>query len=266
VHEDRVVLFSSALPGWDVERLARGAASVGLPGIEWGAGPAEALRDLRAVETARAFCTEGGLVTSGVSVQDPEATLATARAAARYVRYALELRAPQLRVFAQAYRGGRLRREQRRARAGVDRLVAVGAPAGVRILIETSPATLAPSPSLAMELIDHHPPRAVGVLYDPGNMAIEGHVSPELAVAQLGPYLAHVHVKNIAWARSGGIWKWGRASLCTGMVEWPAVLAALVATGYGGRFSIDHLAGKATLPRLRAECELLRSLVRRAFA
>ena len=38
----------------------------------------------------------------------------------------------------------------------------------------------------------------------PGSMMIEGHVAPELAVGVLGPYLHHVHVKDVAPAASEG--------------------------------------------------------------
>ena len=104
----------------------------------------------------------------------------------------------------------------------------------------------------------------MGVLYDPGNMAIEGSVAPRLALAQLGPYLRHVHVKNIAWSRHSGVWRWRHAPLTAGVLDWPDIFAAIAASGYAGRFSIDHLGGKATLPLLRAECDVLRTLVERA--
>src|SRR5205085_2921865 len=54
--------------------------------------------------------------------------------------------------------------------------------ASVALLVETSPGTLAPSMAQARALVDGLPPGRVGVLYDPGNMAIEGHIEPGLAV------------------------------------------------------------------------------------
>ena len=47
-------------------------------------------------------------------------------------------------------------------------------------------------------LVERHPPERAGVLYDPGNTAIEGYLSPALTIARLGRHLRHVHVKNIA--------------------------------------------------------------------
>ena len=102
------------------------------------------------------------------------------------------------------------------------------------------------------------------MLWDPGNGIIEGHLDPRLAVADLGAYLHHVHVKNIAWRRSGGVWSWGYVSLATGMLDWPSVLSALDAAGYRGRLSIDHLPGAANVATLRRETDALRSLLEKA--
>jgi sugar phosphate isomerase/epimerase len=101
------------------------------------------------------------------------------------------------------------------------------------------------------------------VLYDLGNMAIEGHVDPALAVEELGPYLRHVHVKNIAWRRLGGAWTWRHVRLDAGLVDWRDVLAALRRAGYDGRLSLGHLGGRPTLALLRREVDLLRALLPR---
>jgi sugar phosphate isomerase/epimerase len=166
-----------------------------------------------------------------------------------------------MRLFAPPYRGGSLAREQRRARDGLDAVVEHAAPDGVAILIETSPATLAPTPGLAAALVDHLAPTHAGVLYDPGNTVIEGYLNPALAVARLGPHLHHVHVKNIAWRRESGGWAWRYASLTGGMLQWPQILAALETAGYRGGFSIDHLSGRPTPHSLRVETEGLRALL-----
>jgi sugar phosphate isomerase/epimerase len=133
----------------------------------------------------------------------------------------------------------------------------------VALLVETSPGTIAPSTAQARALVDGLPPEHVGVLYDPGNMAIEGHVAPTLAVDELGSYLHHVHVKNIAWRRLGGTWTWRHAALDAGFLDWGDVLSALRRAGYAGRLSLDHLGGRPSLALLRREVELLRTLLSR---
>jgi len=255
---ERVVLFSSALPGWDAGRVIAAAAALGLPAVEWGAGPGHAIARPADGPRVAEQCARAGLRIAGLSVQDPAATLGAPRAAARYLRLADALGAPAVRLFAGAQRGGAMTPALERSRAALDALVDEAAAA---LLVETSPGTLAPSACLARELVAHQPPVRAGVLYDPGNTVIEGFLAPALAVALLGAHLRHVHVKNIAWARAGGGWRWRRATLDGGLVDWPATLRALGGAGYGGAFSIDHLSAAATRARLAAETGRLRELL-----
>jgi sugar phosphate isomerase/epimerase len=263
---DRVGLFSACLPAWDVEKVIGAAVSLGFLAVEWGSGPGHAIDRLEMGAEVRQLCDRAGLISSGLAVQDPEVTFATPDRAARHVDLAVALGAPYVRVFAPRYVGGSLPREQGRARAGLDALVEIAAPAGVAILVETSPGTLAPSPDLAAALVEQHPSEIAGVLYDPGNMAIEGHISPALAIARLGSHLRHVHVKNIVWSHQGGDWSWRHAPLARGMLDWRAILGPLACAGYDGQFSIDHLGGESTQARLEAEAVLLRELVDEAYA
>lgn len=149
-------------------------------------------------------------------------------------------------------------RDRGRARDGLAAAAEIAQEHGVAVLVETSPATSAPSTAQAWGLVDGFPPERVGVLYDPGNMAIEGHVDPRLAVAELGPYLRHVHAKNVAWRRERGVWRWRHAPLDAGFLDWASILAALRCADYAGRVALDHLGGKPSLARLQHELRALR--------
>jgi sugar phosphate isomerase/epimerase len=188
-------------------------------------------------------------------------TLATPKRAAKYVALAVALGAPHVRLLAPTYNGGSLHREQERVRVAIDRLVEVAAPQGVAVLVETSPTTLAPAPELAVTLVERQPPERAGVLYDPGNMVIEGHLAPAFAIARLGAYLRHVHVKNIAWSRQGEVWRWRHAPLAGGILDWSSIVHELAAARYRGLFSIDHLGGEASARKLGSESAFLRKLV-----
>jgi sugar phosphate isomerase/epimerase len=237
------------------------AGALGFDAVEWGVGPDQAVESASSARTLRQLCDVAGLSCCGVSVQRPDVTLGTPRRAAPYVRLAAELGAPFLRLFAPPCQSGGFARAQRRARAGVDALVATSAGTGVAVLVETSPATLAPSPELAATLVEHHPPSHAGVLYDPGNTVIEGFLEPRLAMARLGAHLRHVHVKNIAWSQRGRRWRWSYAALSEGQVDWRETFAVLAAGRYRGRFSIDHLPGAPLRRLLESETETLRRLL-----
>jgi sugar phosphate isomerase/epimerase len=213
-------LFSSALPGRDAAHVARTALDAGLTAVEWGVGPGQAVESPHGA--AAASLSNLGVEAAGICVQGGGASLTDPAT---------------LRPFAAA--------------------AAIAKEHGVTLLVETAPETIAPSTAEARALVDGFPPDEVGVLYDPGNMVIEGHVDPRLAIAELGPYLRHVHVKNIAWRREHGRWQWRHATLDEGLLDWGAIVAALREAGYSGRLCLDHLGGKPSLTTLRRELSVL---------
>lgn len=258
----RIALFSSCLPGWSAERVLAAATELGFGAVEWGVGPGQAIEGPdRATELAER-CRARGVRTIGVSVQDPAMRLtASVRTTAAHVRLATTLGAGYVRLFAEPHRGSGVAAQQRRHRHALDRLIERAAGDRVRVLVETSPGTLAASPELALALVAHQPAKLAGVLYDPGNMVIEGDLGAGLAVPLLGRHLAHVHVKNIRWTRSGGAWQWRYATLDGGRVGWPEVIERLAQARYTGWYSLDHLPGRATAGALRLQSNRLAQLL-----
>jgi sugar phosphate isomerase/epimerase len=122
---------------------------------------------------------------------------------------------------------------------------------GIKGLVETHHATIAPSASLAHRLVEGCSPDAIGVLYDPGNLVHEGFEQYRMGLELLGPYLAHVHVKNAGWAPvSASVdpldpasWRCAWQPVANGIVPWKRVLADLKAVGYEGAFGIEDFSG-----------------------
>jgi adenylate cyclase len=48
----------------------------------------------------------------------------------------------------------------------------------------------------------------------------------------LGPYLAYVHAKNIAWVRENGTWRWVFASMRDGQLDWAELMRLRDLVGY----------------------------------
>lgn len=241
-------LFSSALPGWDAPRVARAALDAGLTAVEWGIGTGQAVESPRG---AAAALRGLGVAAAGVCIQDGAASLTAPAKLRPFAALAAELGAPHVRVFAPALA------QSARARDGLATVAAIAKEHGVALLVENGPGTMAPSTAQARALVDGYPPAEVGVLYDPGNMVIEGHVDPRLAIAELGPYLRHVHVKNVSWHREGGRWEWRHAALDAGLLDWSAIVTELRRATYTGRLCLDHLGGRPSLATLRRELSLL---------
>lgn len=116
---------------------------------------------------------------------------------------------------------------------------------GVKGLIEIHHGTIAASASGARRLCEGLNPEHVGVLFDPGNSVYEGFENYRMALEILGPYLAHVHVKNAGWkvkdSHEDGAESWhcNWLGLKEGMVPWRQVIEDLAAVGYGGYLGIE---------------------------
>lgn len=106
----------------------------------------------------------------------------------------------------------------------------------VKALVEIHHGTITSSASAARRLVDGLDPACIGVIHDCGNMVFEGFEDYRRGLEMLGPYLAHVHVKNAAYDRpaTGGAWRARWAPLQDGVVDFAALFAALRSVGYDG--------------------------------
>ncbi|MCP3027794.1 sugar phosphate isomerase/epimerase [Halobacillus sp. A5] len=140
---------------------------------------------------------------------------------------------------------------------------------GVKGLVETHHETIAPSASLAYRLVSSFNSDHIGVLYDPGNMVIEGHENYRMGMELLGPYLAHVHAKNAVWQPerngSGGetvSWETRWSPVPEGIVNWKEVLKDLKAVGYDGYIGMEDFCGNyETREALKFNLEYFRRMV-----
>lgn len=107
---------------------------------------------------------------------------------------------------------------------------------GLKALIEIHHKTICPSAALTYRLVSDFDPTYIGVIHDAGNMVHEGFEAYGLGLELLGPYLAHVHLKNAAFSRpeGGGVWRPGWAPLEDGVVDFKQLLTALQAVDYNG--------------------------------
>lgn len=116
---------------------------------------------------------------------------------------------------------------------------------GIKGLVETHHKTIASSASAAYRLCENFDPDVIGVLYDPGNLVHEGYENYRMGMELLGPYLAHVHVKNTAWRKTDSAtddsaqWKTEWAGLAQGVVPWQEVMDDLKAVGYTGYLGLE---------------------------
>ncbi|MFF1877788.1 sugar phosphate isomerase/epimerase family protein [Leifsonia sp. NPDC058230] len=246
-------VFTASTPDWTPEEAAQNLAAQGWDGIEWRvtdqsdaaspgfwAGnranwPLTGLED--SLDEIARITRDAGLEYSGLggyARSDDHENVD------RMLAATAALGARQVRVTMPRTDSGEYRELFAAARRDVARAASRAAELGVKALIELHHETITPSASAAFRLVDGLDPEHVGVIHDLGNLVIEGQESHRAAFQLLGPYLAHVHVKNVRWVpgepETDGTVRWHHewAPMRTGQADVDAYFTALHEVGYDG--------------------------------
>lgn len=265
-----------ALPTLAPEEACIALAAAGFAGIEWAVGIAP---------HARGSSAEGFMVGNRCTLAPERVAVASAAAIARANGLEVIGLAPYVRsgdlealehvldlASAAGTRQVRLqppRRDDRRSnsardlRADFARFLRDAVPllraSGVSAAVELHQFTIAPSVGLALPLLDGLDPEYVGVIYDVGNLVVEGYEDDRMALELLGPHLHHVHLKNARITRSPGSARTHRwTPLDDGFADVGGFLRLLEEIGYEGWVSIEDLSlGSDSAAAIRANASAL---------
>jgi sugar phosphate isomerase/epimerase len=263
-------LFTACSPWLPLEELAPVCAAAGLAGLDLAVrdsdyDPARPLNfwnnnaasiDLRRLEDllppAVAMLHRHGLAVRVLSsyIQPSEV-----ENACRLAAMAAQVGTPMVRVWSPKPRLGVCRAQVAAAQADWRVLERIAAQHGIRFVLELHDNTIATGASGALRLIDGLDPEHVGVILDVGNTVIQGNEPLPMAVDILGPYVAHVHVKDLA-VLPGDQWHGCRteaAPLGQGCMRWPTCLSILRNAGYQGWLAIENFTGLERGPARIAE-------------
>ncbi|RUS48027.1 sugar phosphate isomerase/epimerase [Cohnella sp. AR92] len=283
----RLSVFTVSAPELTPEETCEAARLAGIEGIEWRCKetPASALDEPPSfwgnnrstlapsaapeeVERFRLSAANNGLQSIALV---PYLTCGDLEGTEALFRMASRLGASMMRVGVPAYRADiGYARQFAEAVAYLDKVEGLARSHGIKALIEIHHGTIIPSASAAYRLASRYSPELVGVLLDPGNMIHEGMENFRMGMEILGPYLAHVHVKNAGWAprevRADGShhpnaaksrgnagpdpdpfapaeWTCGWRSIASGAVPWKQILSDLRAVGYRGWLGVEDFSG-----------------------
>jgi len=264
-------VFTVMCPEYDLEGTAALAAEVGLDGLEW--------RVTNKAPEPIAQPSYWQANRSTVDIEDVEADLARAKAIAdryglnmpilgTYMRCdalpvieaamgaAAAVGCRKMRVGPPGYDGSRPYPELfDQASRDFERVAALSARHGVQACLEMHMGNITPSAGLAYRLVSNFDPTQIGVIFDPGNMVVEGFENYRMALELLGPYLSHVHAKNCLWVQTGhedGIakWEWRMAAVKEGQADWTKIVAALKKVRYQGWLSFEDFSEGDTRTKL----------------
>lgn len=258
---DRLAVFTAMLPDWTPRQALENLRALGIRKVEWAthyspgklpafspwhldltprAGNAEMIRDLCEEYEIATVCLSG---TQKLLDEDTPRLLFDA---------AERLACPMVRLSSGGFLEAHPAREAiHQATRRINFWVERARQRGIRVLVETHAGCVTSSPELAFRVVEGFDSREVGVILDPGNMTIEGMLSWKVAVELLGEYLAHVHVKNLAWIRGNdGKWNFVYTSLGEGLVDWMQTVKVLESAGYHGLYAFeDFRGGYCCIPR-----------------
>jgi len=271
-------VFTVGLPDLTPEEAVREIKDVGYDGVEWRVArvPEEVrgekpsfwgnnLCTLAPTEEearrARRLSEQAGLQVPGLGTY---VAVGNVEAADEAIRFALTAGAPQVRVGAGAPDGRPYKELFAEAREFLQAVEDLARSHGSKALVEIHHRTICPSASLAHRLVSAFDPELVGVIFDPGNMAQEGFEDYRIGAELLGPYLAHVHVKNAAFERpaGGGVWEPRWAPLEDGVVDFGLVFEALELVGYDGWLVMEDFSGaRPSGEALKHNLEFVQSFV-----
>lgn len=272
----RFSVFTASTPEWTPEEAARTLAAQGWDGIEWritdqdeapaGAGPGfwagnratwpltgleESVPEIARITRAAGleFSGLGGYAQASDHENVERLLAATAALDAHRVRVTM----PKLPTadYRAAFAATRADLEWAAERAAAH---------GVKVLVELHHRTIVSSASAALRLIDGLDPARIGVIHDLGNLIFEGHEDFPAALQLLGEYLAHVHVKNVAWRPTGEtgpggrtVWEAGWATLREGQGDVDALFRALALVGYDGWVTLEDFSTALPLAERTAD-------------
>ncbi|AJQ46205.1 hypothetical protein N805_02760 [Pseudomonas putida S13.1.2] len=123
----------------------------------------------------------------------------------------------------------------------LDDIVPLAEQSGIQLALEVHQRTICSSPSLAMRVAEHYPTQQLGIIYDLGNLAIEGREDVQLSLDLMGDHLAHVQVKNVAYVPQapGEGWSWEWCPPDEGVLPLQSMLKTLQKNGFDDWISIE---------------------------
>jgi L-ribulose-5-phosphate 3-epimerase len=127
---------------------------------------------------------------------------------------------------------------------------------GLNLMIEPEPICWADTWSATLALLKAAGSKALKINYDPGNVAWVQRQDTLAEFDQLAPYIANVHIKDLAASPRGS----GKPQFVIpgeGMINYRAHFSALKRAGYCGPISLEpHISGDPeTIRRCKLSCE-----------
>jgi len=257
----KLAISSASVPSLSPAELIQHAVEAGYLGVEWRVADVSMLNPQRAwhakhnnrctiapsreaVRDIARLCAAAGLHIVGLSPYIPVGDvafahhcIALAAEAGEGGRVRLWGPAPGVSSYADAFK---------HMRKFIDAILPFARQRGVALALEQHQNTIFSSISLAMRLAGHYAPEDLRVIYDIGNLGIEGYEDPRIALDLLGQHLAHVQIKNVIRTPKGkGLgWAWDWCPMEDGVLALPHFLHLLTARRFDDWLCVEDFSSQ----------------------
>jgi len=258
----KLAIYSASVPSLSPAELVQHAVEVGYRGVEWRVADISTLDPQRewhakhnnrctiapslpAMREIARLCETAGLHIVGLSPYIPVGDIAFAR---HCIALAAQAGGCRVRLWAPATGGASYAEAFKQMREFIDAIVPFARQQGVGLALEQHQNTICSSVSLAMRLAGHYAPEDLKVIYDIGNLGIEGYEDPRIALELLGQHLAHVQIKNVALTPrgKGQGWSWDWCPMDEGVLALPHFLHLLAARQFDDWLSVEDFSHHAS--------------------
>jgi len=251
----KLAVSSASMPSLTPTGLVAQLGGAGYSGVEWRMAAIDTLSaerpwefrsnnrctvapTLAAVREIRAACADAGVTIVSLS---PYLTVGDLDGGRRLLELAAEAGSHRLRLWAPRSDAGSYFTSCDRMVAFLEALVPHAAAHDVQLALEVHQDTICASASLAMRIAGRFDPRVVTLIYDIGNLAVEGYEFPAMALELMGPHLGHVQIKNAAPrpAAAGQGWTWDWCPMESGVLPLERIVRLLAASGFDDWISVE---------------------------
>lgn len=213
-------VFTVCSPEYNIQETAQLLSKLGFDGVEWRIGKPAGLDkpesytyenrywtynkstlDIDNIEAqvleAKDACDKNGLELVALSSNLPIIKINEIEALAKAAN---KVNCKLIRIWAPEYNGSKNYNDiLSDALEGINKLMPIAKENNVRFMFEIHMGLITPSASAAYRLAESFDPKYLGFVFDPGNNVYEGFENYKMGLEILGPYMAHVHLKNGKW-------------------------------------------------------------------
>lgn len=289
----KIGVFTVSLPEYNIEESAELLKEMGYDAVEWRVGGAPKPDDEEYVYERRYWShNKSTLLLDDIEAEAKRAKEASDKAGlailalttylsvdeteklTRVIRAAAAIGCPMVRVGITTHKPGTENYPQlfEQMRAGLRTWEPLLLECGVKLVLEIHHNSLTSSPSAAYRALEGMNPRCFGLIFDPGNMVIEGTEDYLKSFELLKDYICHVHVKNAMIAPDGeddlGACKWKPVwkPLKKGQADLLYLFKVMRKMGYAGDISMEDFSNEqSTREKLEDNLAYVKQLILAAW-